>query len=180
MRWTGFLGRGACLVSHIYQDFLHFAEFKSYGSEADCFTPTLPAFVHDLDSPAPSPPAFPLDFNTDGEAGALVTSVGPVSFDGPFYFQSYSSYSSLDGWDGVDIYPSKCIPGGYNTASTIVVAPQSPSGYNHDSIMKGAIEAAALEVKAIHTSAGVAYPWNYTTNLLSVNSFVSGQQNIWF
>ncbi|KAJ3535749.1 hypothetical protein NM688_g6932 [Phlebia brevispora] len=116
-------------------------------NEASRYTPTLPAFIPDIDSPVSSPPAFPLEFNSEGEQGtmAVVDNSSATSCLGaPTSAQSYSSYSSLEGWDGVMSYPTKCMSGVYNpVTSPFVVTQLSPAEYDHDSVMKDALEAAS-------------------------------------
>lgn len=114
--------------------------------EANRYTPTLPAFVPDVDSPAPSPPAFPLDSDGDHAAMTAVDDGPPtISFGGAVHAaQPYSSYSSLDGWAGGEPYSSKGVSGGYGPLfSPVVVTPLSPLEYDYDSIMKDAFEAAS-------------------------------------
>ena len=82
----------------------------------------------------------------DGEDSATDITVTPCSVDleAPLSPQSYAPFSSTDIWATVDAFPAKHSSDMYyQLSSPLLLTPQSSAWYNHDSIMKDALEAAS-------------------------------------
>ncbi|KAI0338069.1 hypothetical protein BDW22DRAFT_1423288 [Trametopsis cervina] len=116
--------------------------------EPDLCSPTLPAFVPDIDdgaSPIASPLTSAYDIASDADyASPAMHYLNPHPQQ---YVQPYSSYSSLNGWAGDSALLAKCPPDAgvaYGLGSPYVVTPQSPALYDPDRVMKDAFEAASF------------------------------------
>ena len=145
------------------------------GEEAGRFTPTLPAFVPDVDSPAPSPPAFPIDFGYDS-ADSLSPLEGQLGIQLP--------YGVPGGWAEAATFTSKYPVGGHGNVSTpFVVTPQSPVDYPYDHVMKDAFEAAFFaEHEGRNMGLGYTEANDYWINNADVpsNCLTAFQQHAWF
>ncbi|KAI0090111.1 hypothetical protein BDY19DRAFT_938531 [Irpex rosettiformis] len=108
--------------------------------EPGLYSPTLPAFVPDIDdnsSPIHSPLTSISDIISDGDYVP-----DEENYIRSQYVRAHSSYSSLNGWAG-DGLLAKYPPSG-NCSSPYVVTPQSPAEYDPERIMRDAFEAASF------------------------------------
>jgi len=160
---------------------------SSSGSpEPSLYSPTLPAFVPDVDdnsSPIHSPITSPYDITSEGDyVFTPVFSNGPgARYVDSQYVEPYSSYSSLNGWcgDGLAKYPTSNYSPPYEP---MVVTPQSPVMYDPERVMKDAFEAASFAPFDIFGhgvfQAQAGYTWGHSDDNACLQHYDKGVEDI--